>query len=141
MIPRPTSVTWGAPPRVNPPLGRPDGADKYFHQALELSRKLGDIQGEISARANLASVHAAQQRPLDALNALAEAVAISHEIGDLKSECRLRYNIGLLLASQNRWEESQKYFEASRSLATSLNWREGLALAIDQLQRVQRNLA
>ncbi|MFU8805634.1 MAG: tetratricopeptide repeat protein, partial [Bradymonadaceae bacterium] len=122
-------------------MGRGAGAEKYLQQALALANRLGDVQGEIAARGNLASMYASTERLDQAYEILGEAKAIAGHAGDLKSICRLDYNLGLLYASQHRWEDARDVFTSSKKLASSLGWREGIALSLSQLRGVERALA
>jgi serine/threonine protein kinase/tetratricopeptide (TPR) repeat protein len=115
-------------------------AATQFERALELSSRLGDIQGELTARANMASMYATEENYEKAYETLGYAREISRQIGDLKSLSRLEYNLGLLYAQQHRWNEARDALESSRELAQSLGWREGIALTSEQLRVVDQQV-
>ena len=120
-------------------MGDNESAASSFERALDVADKLGDIQGELAVRGNIASLHASAGDFGEAYTALGEARALARGIGDLKSTSRLEYNLGLLYAKQHRWEEARDALEESRSLARSLRWREGIALTSEQLRSIKRS--
>jgi tetratricopeptide (TPR) repeat protein len=127
--------------RLQLKLGRGQGAQKYFEKALDIAARLGDVHGEIAARANLASMYAGLNQTAQAFETLSEALALAGRVGDFRALSRLQYNLGLLYVSQNRWGEAQSSFTTSREAALSLGWREGVALNQEELRKVKMALS
>lgn len=127
--------------RLQLKLGRGEGAQKFFERALDLAARLGDVHGEIAARANLASMHGMLNQTARAFETLSEALALARRVGDYRALSRLQYNLGLLYVSQSRWNEAQSCFTTSREAALSLGWGEGVALNQEELRKVRLALS
>ncbi len=105
-------------------LGRYDDATQWANHALDIARRLGNIDAAADATTTLAILRRKSGDPMAAVRQLAEAAAQAQAAGDTATESRSRYLIGSTYYELGQVAEATAAFEAAdrRAVEVGRHW-------------------
>ena len=95
-------------------------AIEFFQQALEISRKITERNGEASSLGNLGLAYSSLGQYQQAIQFHQQSLEIRREIGDRNGEAYSLNNLGLTFKKLSRGGESINAFNASRKIFEEL---------------------
>ncbi len=116
-------------------LGKMEKAIEYYQQALVISRKIKDRQGECSDLGNLGSAYAVLDQVEKAIVYYQQALVISREIKDREGEGSNLGNLGTAYARLGHLEKARGYFQNALQIFLEIGSpsTEEMQQSLDQL--------
>jgi tetratricopeptide (TPR) repeat protein len=105
----------------------PDRAHAPLEESLNLSRTIGDEQGEAYALLRLGGVRTGQGLIEEAIELVEAALAIFRQVGHLFGVEVSLHNLGTLLRNRGDLERSEKMLEEAMTICRELGDHEGVA--------------
>jgi tetratricopeptide (TPR) repeat protein len=104
--------------------------ERFYRQALAITREAGNRRGEGIALLHLGILAKDQGRPQEAARYYEQALAIARELGNRNAEGMTLGNLGILAKDQDRPDEAERYYEQALPIFRELGDRaqEGIAL-------------
>lgn len=123
--------------RVTASLGRFDAAMAVLQRALQLVASRDDEASASRVLANLAFVESCQEHTAQACELAEKALALACKTGDREAAARIALSAGSHNLKLGRAAEAAKTLEFARTLARSVGWMEGLAIAQKALAKMR----
>ncbi len=119
----------------------PTKALEYYQKSLALYQETGDRQGEIGTLNNIALVFRNQGNHIQALEAYQKAVSVSEVIGNKGLRAQMLAEIASThFFGQANNSEALKYYQQSLELEEELGDKAQIALTLNRIGLVQRDL-
>lgn len=110
------------------------GAHKMFELALNSVKHFDDQLGEITVRGNMATLFGLQERYEEGIRQLQTALGLARKSGQVRDVAKLLHNQGIIQVRQRRHEQARVSLEESEQICRELDWREGIAMNVNQLR-------
>ena len=111
---------------------------EFFHKALNIHRKVGDLRGELSALNNLAKVTELIGDLKESMNYYTQAVEISQKIKDRLAEGVILTNLAQVKTSLGNFSEAETQLEDAILIRKEIGNDEGVAFALNNLGNLHR---
>jgi tetratricopeptide (TPR) repeat protein len=111
-------------------LGKYEEAQEYLLASLAIARELDDVPGELSALVNLGNNCSYKQDYIHAIEYHQQGLQLLAGIDDEVTKFNLLTGVGNGYFFLEDYTKAQTYFEASKEIATRLNYDFGIALAL-----------
>jgi tetratricopeptide (TPR) repeat protein len=121
-------------------LGRYEGAQDRYREALALYTELGDEQGAGRCVLNLANVADRQGDFTGARELYERSLSMSRAIGDRWGEAASLNNLGNILLAQGEFRPARALYAESLAMKRDLGHQEGVAASLDNLGRAAYGL-
>jgi tetratricopeptide (TPR) repeat protein len=108
--------------------------------AVEVTRRLGDRQGESQSLSDLAGAHHRLGRVSEAIVGLESALEIHRESGDRIKEALVLSNLGIVYRDASRFEEAISCCERSREISRDQSDPYGEAVTLNTLGKIYHEL-
>jgi tetratricopeptide (TPR) repeat protein len=112
----------------------------YFDQALEISRQIGDRQGEASNLAALGQAYVNPGEIRKAIEYFDQALEISRQIGDRQKEVASLASLGQAYAKLGESSKAIKYIEQALMISRQIGDRQKEGASLAALGRTYANL-
>jgi tetratricopeptide (TPR) repeat protein len=126
-------------------LGQVKKAIKYYEQALEIIREIGDRRGEGNILGNLGNVYSHLGQVEKAIEHYEQALEIIREIGDRRGEGANLGNLGLAYSDLGYVEKAIEHYEYALDISREIddkhnegNWLGNLGIAYRILGEVEK---
>ena len=121
-------------------LGQYEKAIKHYTMALEISREIGDKQGEGSCLGNLGSAYLSLAQYEKAIEHCTMALEISREIGDKEGEGSRLGNLGLAYLRLGQYEKAIKHLTMALEIRRDFGDKQGEGSCLGNLGNAYRTL-
>jgi PAS domain S-box-containing protein len=111
-------------------------ARQYHEESLELSRELGDRQGEANSLDSLGNIAESRGAYDRATECCEEGLALFRECGDREGEASCLDTLGNVARNRGEYEQARQYHEESLELAQELGDRQSEASSLNSLGAV-----
>ena len=118
--------------------GKLTEALKFFQQALEIHRAIGDKEGEANALNNMGVVYEIQSKLTEALKFFQQALEIHRAIGNKKGEANALDNMGIVYEIQSKLTEALQHYQKALDIYREIGNKEGEASALGNMGNVYR---
>ncbi|MDJ0601822.1 MAG: tetratricopeptide repeat protein [Crocosphaera sp.] len=121
----------------------PDEKEKALHcyyQALDISREIGDRQGEGNSVQNLGFLYNYLAQYKQAIEYLQESLAIKREVGDHKGEACSYTGLGNVHNSLGQYKQAIEYHQKSLAITAKIGDRYGQASSYNNIGNVHNSL-
>jgi tetratricopeptide (TPR) repeat protein len=115
-------------------------AIEFHQQSLEISRKIGDRNGERSSLGNLGNAYYSLGQYQQAINFYQQSLEILREIGDRHNEAISLCNLGLAYSSLGQYQQAINFYQQSLEILREIGDRNGKAACLNNLGEAYRNL-
>ncbi len=96
-----------------------------YYQALDISREIGDRNGEASSYNNLGLAYYSLGEYQQAIQYYQQSLAITREIGDRNGEASSYNNLGNAYSSLGEYQQAIQYHQQSLAIKTEIGAAEG----------------
>ena len=108
-------------------------AIEFDQQALEISRKIGDRNGEAASLGNLGNAYDALGQYQQAINFHQQSLEIDREIGDRSGEAKSLGNLGNAYDSLGQYQQAIQFHQQSLEIKKEIGDRNGEAASLNNL--------
>jgi tetratricopeptide (TPR) repeat protein len=115
-------------------------SSEFDHQALELSQKIGDRNGEASAFNNLGNTYNLLEKYEQAIHFYQQSLEIKREIGDRHGEANTFNNLGNTYNSLGNHQQAIYFYQQSLEIKKEIGDRNGAANSLGNLGIVYSSL-
>jgi len=119
--------------------GKWDEAISHFKESMEISKKLGDMQGYSTSLTNLGLVYMNQGKWDEAISHFKESMEIDKKLGDMQGYSTSLTNLGLVYMNQGKWDEAISHFKESMEISKKLGDMQGYSKSLGNLGVVYKN--
>lgn len=107
--------------------GRLDEARRWYLQALEHQRTIGDLEEQCDTLHNLGALHAEHGHVAEAIRWYEQAVELLNSLGKAEGEADTCHNLGVLLHEARDYSEAMRWYRRALALRERLPGWEGVA--------------
>lgn len=111
-------------------------AADMFGRALDLSREIGDVAGQLQALSARADVDAQMGRTGDAMTSVQEAIGLADQAGDLRKRAQLRLTLGRLSLASGDRDTARRALDDALLCAQESGSRSLVRTIADEVQQV-----
>jgi len=113
-----------------------NSAEKFFQEALQVLRKLGDKARIAWTLHDFASVFFLRGDYKQAENLYKQSLKIKKSVNDLRGIASSSCQLGAIRVLQNRYSEAEKLFEEAYEICQKLKDKHGMTVVLRNLEKL-----
>ena len=117
-------------------LNKPEDALRYYREAMDIRRGIGQKNGIAATLSELADVQRTLGRPAEALASYREALGLQREIGDRRGAGVTSLNLGVFLMDRGSYDEALTLFRGALQVNRDSGDEGGQARALNNIGAV-----